>query len=36
MYNLYVALNKERKEKLEEKERQRILKYKQKFESKKS
>ena len=35
MYNLYIALKKEKKEKLEEKERQKILNYKKKFNSKK-
>ncbi len=34
MYNLYVAEKKERKEKLEENERKKILKYKKKFRSK--
>ena len=34
MYNLYVAEKKEKKEKLEENERKKILKYKQKFRSK--
>ena len=35
MYNLYIALKKEKNEKLEEKERQKILNYKKKFKSKK-
>ena len=35
MYNLYIEEKKKEKEKLEEKERKKILRYKQKFRSKK-
>ena len=34
MYNLYIAEKKEKKEKLQEKERKKLLKYRQKFKSK--
>lgn len=34
MYNLYIAEKKAKKEKLEEEEREKILKYKKKFKSK--
>ena len=34
MYNLYIAEKKEKKQKLEEKERKKLLKYKMKFNSK--
>ncbi len=36
MYNLYIAEKKQEKNKIEEKERKKILKYKQKFRSKHS
>ena len=34
MYNLYIAEKKEKEQKLEEKERNKILQYKKKFRSK--